>query len=118
MKVIIFGGAIWRLHIKDMPALDKQEGVETNWYFPRDVEITTVDGAKVVCRTYQQSINPPLRQENEEIPAERRPSSTYLECIINGAKECKLPEEYIEKLSKIPHNGNKASPEMIEKLNR
>ncbi|CAH0766355.1 unnamed protein product [Diatraea saccharalis] len=110
-------GAIWRIHNKDMPALDRQEGVDTNWYFPKTVEIITLEGSKVQCRTYQQTINPPVCKEDEELPLERRPSTTYLDCIINGAIECKLPEDYIEKLKKILHNGNEASPKMIEQLN-
>ncbi|XP_030025203.1 gamma-glutamylcyclotransferase isoform X2 [Manduca sexta] len=111
-------GAIWRLHNRDMPALDKQEGVDTNWYFAKTVDVVTPDGNTVQCRTYQQTINPELRKEGEELPPERRPCITYLDCIINGAKECELPEDYIEELKKIPHNGQIASPKMIEKLNR
>lgn len=95
----------------------RQEGVETNWYFAKTVEVFTPEGEKIECRTYQQTINPPIRDPDEELPAERRPSSTYLDCIINGAIECNLPQEYIIQLKKIPHNGQKASPKMIEKLN-
>lgn len=111
-------GAVWRLHNADMPALDKQEGVDTNWYFPKIVDITVADGLKVQCRTYQQTINPPLREKGEELPEDRRPCITYLDCIVTGAIECKLPEDYIEELKKIPHNGKLAPPAMIEKLNR
>ncbi|KAL0901346.1 hypothetical protein ABMA27_006625 [Loxostege sticticalis] len=109
-------GAVWRLNIEDMPALDWQEGVDTNWYFPKTVEIITPDGEKLQCRTYQQTVNPPPCKKIEELPMERRPSSTYLECIINGANECQLPNDYIQILKKIPDNGNEASPKMIEKL--
>lgn len=91
--------------------------METNWYFAKTVEVFTPEGEKIECRTYQQTINPPIRGPDEELPAERRPSSTYLDCIINGAIECNLPQEYIIQLKKIPHNGQKASPKMIEKLN-
>ncbi|XP_059051128.1 gamma-glutamylcyclotransferase-like [Achroia grisella] len=108
-------GAIWRVQNKDMPALDRQEGVDTNWYFPKTVNITTLDGARVECRTYQQTINPPARRDNEDIPFDRRPSITYLECILNGAIECNLPDDYINKLRKIPHNGQEA-PIMVAKL--
>ncbi|XP_034836001.1 gamma-glutamylcyclotransferase-like [Maniola hyperantus] len=107
-------GAVWRLHNSDMPALDKQEGVDTNWYFAKSVEVWTPEGETIECRTYQQTVNPSL---DEELPPERRPSSTYLDCIVNGAIECNLPKEYITQLKKIPHNGQKASPKMIEKLN-
>ncbi|CAG4978041.1 unnamed protein product [Parnassius apollo] len=109
-------GAIWRLHNNDLKSLDWQEGVDTNWYFPKIINVITPCGTNLECRTYQQTINPPPRTEDEEIPHDRRPSITYLDCILNGATECKLPEDYIEKLKKIPHNGQKASPKMIEKL--
>ncbi|KAJ8736192.1 hypothetical protein PYW08_006848 [Mythimna loreyi] len=111
-------GAIWRIHNDDMPALDKQEGVETNWYFAKTVKIVLLDGSSVECRTYQQTINPPIREKGEELPLERRPCITYLDCIVNGAIECKIPEDYIEELKKIPHNGQEATPKMIEKLQR
>ncbi|XP_045771665.1 gamma-glutamylcyclotransferase-like [Maniola jurtina] len=111
-------GAVWRLHNSDMPALDRQEGVDTNWYFAKSVEVLTPEGETIECRTYQQTVNPPLRDADEELPLERRPSSTYLDCIVNGAIECSLPKEYIIQLKKIPHNGQEASPKMIEKLNK
>lgn len=74
------------------------------------------NGEKMPCRTYQQTINPPPCENIEELPLERRPSSTYLNCILTGALECQLPDDYIERLKKIPHNGNEASPKMIERL--
>ncbi|XP_013197115.2 gamma-glutamylcyclotransferase-like [Amyelois transitella] len=101
-------GAIWRVENIHMPALDRQEGVETNWYFPKTVTIFTEDGKKVECRTYQQTINPPPRRDDQDIPIDRRPSMTYMECILKGAKECGLPKEYIKKLERIPHNGQEA----------
>ncbi|XP_062524474.1 uncharacterized protein LOC101743698 [Bombyx mori] len=110
-------GAIWRLHDQDLPSLDRQEGVDTNWYFAKSVNVMTSDGVSVQCRTYQQTINPPLRKNGEELPLERRPCITYLDCIIKGAVECELPEYYIEELKKIPHNGQIASAKMLEKLN-
>lgn len=69
------------------------------------------------CRTYQQTINPPVRKNGEELPEERRPCITYMECIINGAIECGIPKYYIDELKTIPNNGKEASPKMIEKLN-
>lgn len=90
--------------------------MDTNWYFPKLVKVVTPNGTDLECRTYQQTINPPPRAEGEEIPIDRRPSITYLNCILHGASECNLPKEYIEKLKKIPHNGQNASPKLIEKL--
>lgn len=96
----------------------RQEGVENNWYFAKNVDIMLPDGSQTVCRTYQQTINPPIRKPGEELPVDRRPCITYLDCIVNGAIECKLPEYYIEELKKIPNNGQEASPSMIAKLNK
>ncbi|PZC76373.1 hypothetical protein B5X24_HaOG204740 [Helicoverpa armigera] len=96
----------------------RQEGVDTNWYFAKTVKVILPNGSSVDCRTYQQTINPPQRKPGEELPVDRRPCITYLDCIINGAIECNLPEDYINELKKIPNNGQEASPKMIEKLNR
>ncbi|CAB3240972.1 unnamed protein product [Arctia plantaginis] len=109
-------GAIWRINNADMEALDRQEGVDTNWYFPKQVDVLISDGSKVNCRTYQQTINPPQREKGKELPEERRPCITYLDCIVKGAIECELPEYYVEELKKIPNNGKVAPSAMIEKL--
>lgn len=98
--------------------VSRQEGVEINWYFPKTVYVITPEGFKVQCRTYQQTINPPPREDGEELPMERRPCITYLECIISGAKECEIPPSYIEELKKIPDNGQVAPDEMIKQLKR
>lgn len=92
--------------------------MDTNWYFPKVVTIHTSEGSTIECRTYQQTINPPSTGDNVDIPLERRPSITYLNCILKGAIECQLPDYYIEKLKKIPHNGQEASAKMIEKLSK
>lgn len=92
--------------------------MDTNWYFAKKVAIVISDGSTVECRTYQQTINPEPRAKNEMLPEDRRPCITYLDCIINGAIECQLPEYYIEELKTIPHNGKLAPPAMIEKLNK
>jgi len=48
------------------------------------------------CRTYMLT---------EMGTADSRPSPQYLDIIIKGAEEHKLPEYYIDKLRKIEHNG-------------
>lgn len=68
----------------------------------------TQDGMHIECRTYQQSVNPPPRRDDEDIPEDRRPSLTYMDCILKGAKECGLPKDYIDKLKRIPHNGQES----------
>lgn len=68
------------------------------------------------CRTYQHHFEPPLLNKetlsSESLPESRRPSISYLNCLIKGAIECKLPTDYIDKLKKIPHNGRFASPKI------
>lgn len=90
--------------------------MDTNWYFAKIVKIVLPDGSSTECRTYQQTVNPPIRKKGEDLPLERRPCITYINCIVTGAIECKIPEDYIEELKKIPNNGQLAPPQMIEKL--
>lgn len=90
--------------------------MEIREYFPKIVPITIADGNIAECRTYQHHFTPALRKSNEELPKERRPSITYKDCIIKGAIECQLPEEYIEKLKNVPNNGRFACPEIRKKL--
>lgn len=111
-------GAVWKLSKNDLPSLDKQEGVDTNWYFPKIVKVSTPDNEKVECRTYQQTVNPPVRGPHQDIPHDRRPSITYLNCILKGALECQLPDYYVQMLKKISHNGMEASSKMIEQLSK
>lgn len=53
---------------------------------------------------------------DENRPFERKPSQTYLETIVKGAIESKLPEKYVAFLKRITDNGKQASPEMLAKL--
>jgi len=58
--------------------------------------VNSADGIQMKCRTYvlvQTGIG------------DHRPSPHYLDIIIKGAEEHKLPEHYIEKLHKVEHNG-------------
>ncbi|KAI5644930.1 AIG2-like family domain-containing protein [Phthorimaea operculella] len=111
-------GAIWRIHNDDMESLDKQEGVDTKWYFAKLVEVVLPAGLTVECRTYQQTINPEPRSKDELLSKERLPSKTYMEVIIRGAMECNMPKYYIEFLKSIQHNNKEASPEMMNKLKK
>ena len=60
------------------------------------MEVSSADGIQMKCRTYML-----VKTGN----ADRRPSPHYLDIIIKGAEEHRLPEHYIEKLRKIEHNG-------------
>ena len=60
------------------------------------MEVNSADGKHMKCRTYVLV---------ETGSGDRRPSPHYLDIIIKGAQEHKLPEHYIEKLYKVEHNG-------------
>ncbi|CAD7082753.1 unnamed protein product [Hermetia illucens] len=106
-------GAVWEIDLNHMDDLDKQEGVDQGVYIPISVPIETPDGQTLICRAYRLTKLPPELRENEPIPFDRQPSSTYLKTIIKGAIESGLPEKYIEFLKHFKHNGN--TVESIEK---
>lgn len=60
------------------------------------MEVKSADGILMKCRCYML-----LETSN----ADPKPSPHYLDIIIKGAVEHKLPKYYIEKLRKIEHNG-------------
>lgn len=76
---------------------NRQEGVTQGIYQPVFVQVTTGTGKTLLCRSYQQS-----RPWEED----RRPSATYKNFILRGAKENSLPQDYIENhLETIVDNG-------------
>lgn len=91
-----------------------QEGVAENVYFPKTVDVHLIDGRVLSCRVYQRTVDPP----NDCNYLLDKPSCIYLNTIIEGAKESKLPLHYLEKLLSIPHNGNDGVTEMGNILNR
>ena len=88
-------GAVWSMDKEQVPALDRQE----QCYQPTEVTVVSSDGERLRCRTYAQTSNPPFD------PSVDRPSPQYLQCIIDGAKECNLPESYVAELETVQHNG-------------
>lgn len=68
-----------------------------------------------MCRLYQQVNDPTESVKFEDIPINRRPSRTYLNCILQGAEESELPIEYINDLKVIPHNTRDAI-DMLKQL--
>ncbi|XP_063891683.1 gamma-glutamylcyclotransferase [Helicoverpa armigera] len=109
-------GAVWRMQSDALVTLDKQEGVEIKQYFAKTVDVHIDNGKKAKCRTYQHLTTPPILDSLTNLPEDRRPSITYKKCIINGAIECSIPDEYIAKLKHIPDNGNYASDEIRKRL--
>ncbi|XP_017787053.1 PREDICTED: gamma-glutamylcyclotransferase-like isoform X2 [Nicrophorus vespilloides] len=98
-------GAIWEIDMKNLPDLDRQEGVDRNIYFPLEVNVVNPEGESIQCRVYQQTISPSFIHNIKDLPSERKPSPIYLKTIQLGGVESKLPEDYVKFLNTIPDNG-------------
>jgi len=59
------------------------------------VTVTSADGIEMKCRTYLLV---------DVGYADRRPSPHYLDMMVKGAEEHRLPDYYIDKLRNIEHN--------------
>lgn len=95
-------GALWRLTNVDLNNLDRQEGVP-EMYLPFDPDVQMPDGENVSCRCYM-LVNQPVKRK--PLPLDRRPSKSYLQTMLLGAKESNLPSDYCKLLEDIPDNGN------------
>ncbi|XP_058807605.1 gamma-glutamylcyclotransferase-like isoform X2 [Phymastichus coffea] len=100
-------GVIWEIDMKDMPNLDKQEGVDAGIYLVKNVTVQTLNGDDVECRTYQQTQLPDEYIQPNELPPERQPSLAYMNRIIEGAKEYQIPTYYLKFLNSFRHNNYK-----------
>lgn len=70
-----------------------------------NVTVETPDGKSITCRSYQLVDLPPSLGPGETLPPARQPSKVYMDTIIDGAVESGLPQEYVDKLRTVPHNG-------------
>ncbi|XP_050463249.1 gamma-glutamylcyclotransferase-like [Cataglyphis hispanica] len=104
-KNSIVWGVIWELDKCNLPTLDCQEGVQDNIYHVMSVNVETLNGTTLNCRVYQQCNNPKEYIKPADLPIDRRPSPLYLNMILKGAQENNIPDDYIEFLKTIPHNG-------------
>nr|XP_045624284.1 gamma-glutamylcyclotransferase-like [Procambarus clarkii]XP_045624285.1 gamma-glutamylcyclotransferase-like [Procambarus clarkii] len=89
-------GVLWEIGNEDMAKLDMQEGVHKGIYKVLEVDVETPSGESVKARCYQLAV--PFEED-------RKPSLTYMEVITQGARENRLPEDYIKFLESIEHNG-------------
>ena len=89
-------GAVWRIHLKQMGALDEQECIHLGIYNKITVTVTNQEGKELQCVTYARPEDIPLGP----------PSPQYLKVVLEGAEESQLPQEYIEELKKTEHNGH------------
>ena len=88
--------AVWRVSTDHVSSIDSEEGVHLGVYNKLTLRATSSDGDKEFdCITYARP---------EDVPP-GAPSPQYLQTILEGARECELPQYYIEQLSKTEHNG-------------
>ncbi|KAK6617515.1 hypothetical protein RUM44_005103 [Polyplax serrata] len=97
-------GAIWEIDRSQMPNLDDQEGVRDNIYVPLQVNVTTPESKVLECRVYKMPEEIESYETPEQLPENRRPSRVYLETILQGSVQSKLPDDYFKFLRKFPHN--------------
>ncbi|MCX8166848.1 MAG: gamma-glutamylcyclotransferase [Candidatus Micrarchaeota archaeon] len=82
-------GAVFELTEKELKKLDRYEGFPS-FYTRKKIRVMDLHGNYHDVITYI---------ANEE--GNYQPSRLYLDIIIQGAKECNLPKEYIAKLEQI-----------------
>jgi gamma-glutamylcyclotransferase len=111
-------GVIWKIQTEDLPQLDQQEGVEVGIYKPLTVDIESMSNGDIIsCRSYQLVQNPSTTLDPQGRCQERCPSRDYLNVLVNGAVESKIPQNYIEFLKSFKHNGNDATnKELVKSL--
>ncbi|WAR13131.1 GGCT-like protein [Mya arenaria] len=90
-------GCVWRLDAEHRESLDKQE----LYYRVKDVDVVAPDNAKFTCITYYL---PGHYFDLKEF--DHRPSPMYLDVIIRGARQNRLPDTYLQALETIEHNGH------------
>lgn len=104
-------GCVWRMSLKDLPNIDKQEGVADRIYRPIEVNVITynTDSSSEThqCRSYQ------LLRLEEVNP---KPSPYYMDILIRGALQNNLPQDYIQKLRNIETNGYDGECKMYEEV--
>ena len=61
--------------------------------------VTTFDGKQYTCRTYQL----PASEFRDERPRDR-PSPMYMDVILKGATQNKLPDSYVDFLKAVETN--------------
>ena len=88
-------GALYHLTSKHLDALDRFEGYP-NLYIRKTITVTIDDGTSVEALVY--------------VMADRQwyspPGSGYLNIILTGCRDWKLPEEHIQALTNRAHNAH------------
>ncbi|XP_064410983.1 gamma-glutamylcyclotransferase isoform X2 [Latimeria chalumnae] len=98
-------GVVWKLNVLDLPSLDKQESVDTGFYNPIEVTVSTEMGEELICRSYEM---------NDCVLC--LPSPHYKQVICLGAKQDNLPHEYQRKLEAIGTNDFAGPLKVMEEI--
>ncbi|XP_075163469.1 gamma-glutamylcyclotransferase-like [Haematobia irritans] len=102
-------GTVWEIDLTNLPDIDHQEGVHEGMYEAKSVPITLKSSGEVItARAYQLTDQPKNDFESmqpQEIPSKRLPSKTYIQCLVKGAIESGIDQEYVEWLRSLKHNG-------------
>ncbi|MDA0269790.1 MAG: gamma-glutamylcyclotransferase [Chloroflexi bacterium] len=91
-------GALWLIDAAESHTLDEHEGVfrDPPAYERVTVEVTTVAGDRVRCRSYRVAA-PDL--------GGFLPSPMFRDTIVRGARAVGLPDAYVTRLATLPDNG-------------
>lgn len=83
-KGIVWGG-LYEISGEDEIKLDKCEGYNNGIYDKKEIDVITDDGLTVTAIVYF--------RVNQDIGI---PSEEYIETVIEGARDCYLPDDYID----------------------
>ncbi|MBN3305512.1 gamma-glutamylcyclotransferase [Amia ocellicauda] len=97
-------GVVWRMSVRDLKSLDRQENVKFGTYSPVEVSVSTKED-EMNCRTY-------IMNNCVYAP----PSPQYLKVIVLGAEQNGLPSEYQLKLKAIETNNYNGPLELMSEV--
>uniref|UniRef100_A0A1A9W3E1 gamma-glutamylcyclotransferase n=1 Tax=Glossina brevipalpis TaxID=37001 RepID=A0A1A9W3E1_9MUSC len=103
-------GTLWEIDLINLNNLDKQEGVPQGIYKPLSLPIAHHPDQVTVARVYVLVNQPSMdlqQMQSYDIPFDRQPSKTYLKCLIKGAIETGLNDDYVNWLKSIKHNDHR-----------
>ncbi|TMW50670.1 hypothetical protein DOY81_004238, partial [Sarcophaga bullata] len=103
-------GTLWKIDLKNLSDIDNQEGVHLGIYKNLSVNVKHLSSKETIpARVYVLVKQPPTDLQEfkpENVPFDRQPSKTYLQCLVKGAIETGIDASYIEWLKTIKHNGH------------
>ncbi len=84
-------GALYLLRPEDFDRLDRTEGVHVNVYRRLPLDVHTPEGEPVPALAYQSLLT----------TTGRKPSPRYIRLILDGARQHRLPDEWLEVLERF-----------------